>query len=493
MPWTAADADKHMKGLTAKQKRVWARVANSTLSACEEAGKEDCEASAMKQAMAAAKRVTEAVARGIAEDKACTQILLIEAETLLYQGESLEATQSLVRQAIRDKLGMADDDYGLWVRDLYGSDQAIYEYDGKCWQITYSIVTTDGSRQATLGEPKEVQVAYVPVGESRAAELSIEYVPLLEKVVRDDGSFPIKLIAPGKGSSGFYSPEVLERDAGVFKAGLHMYTDHPTESEANERPERSVRDLAATLTTDAKWDKDGPDGPGVYAEAKAIDAYKPFIEELAPYIGLSIRASGEVAWGEAEGQQGPIVKRIAAAESVDLVTKPGAGGKFLPLYESARKRLQERQAPKEEEMDQKAIDELKESHAKLAKTIEDQATELAREREARVLREARELAVVRLAETDLPDITRERLAPQLAAKVPLKEGAIDREAYDKAIDEAAKAEAEYLTKIGGGRVTGLGSSEPANVDEAALDKELDGAFASLGLSEAERKVAVAGR
>jgi hypothetical protein len=50
MPWTAADADKHSKGLSAKQKRQWAHVANAALKRCQDAGKDDCEGSAIRQA-----------------------------------------------------------------------------------------------------------------------------------------------------------------------------------------------------------------------------------------------------------------------------------------------------------------------------------------------------------------------------------------------------------------------------------------------------------
>lgn len=31
MPWTAADADKHIKGLSANQKKGWAKIANAAL------------------------------------------------------------------------------------------------------------------------------------------------------------------------------------------------------------------------------------------------------------------------------------------------------------------------------------------------------------------------------------------------------------------------------------------------------------------------------
>lgn len=144
-------------------------------------------------------------------------------------------------------------------------------------------------------------------------------------------------------------------------------------------------------------------------------------------------------------------------------------------------------------MDEKKLNELREAQEKTARELEETKAELARRRDADTLREAREIAAARLRSTDLPDFVQERVVGEVAAKVPVKEGAIDSAAYETAIDEAAKREAEYLGKAGVGAITGMGPSGPADVDEAAADKALDDAFSRMGLSESERKIAVAGR
>jgi hypothetical protein len=54
MPWTPADADKHVKGLTPHGKEVWASVANRALMDCKG---DDCEAKAIRIANAQAQRV----------------------------------------------------------------------------------------------------------------------------------------------------------------------------------------------------------------------------------------------------------------------------------------------------------------------------------------------------------------------------------------------------------------------------------------------------
>ena len=52
MPWTKDDALKHKKGLTDKQQKQWAKVANAALKACMADGKDEasCAASAIRQA-----------------------------------------------------------------------------------------------------------------------------------------------------------------------------------------------------------------------------------------------------------------------------------------------------------------------------------------------------------------------------------------------------------------------------------------------------------
>lgn len=150
----------------------------------------------------------------------------------------------------------------------------------------------------------------------------------------------IQLIDPGWGSSGFYSPEVLELAAQerVFPAGTHMYLDHPTATENEERPERSVKDLAAVLASDATWS-----GAGLVAEVTVFAPYREAIKEMGSSIGVSIRASAMVSDGEAEGRRGRLIERLipAPTNSVDWVTHAGRGGKVLEVLESARAKAEE--------------------------------------------------------------------------------------------------------------------------------------------------------
>lgn len=150
-----------------------------------------------------------------------------------------------------------------------------------------------------------------------------------------DGSLLIQVITPGWGSSGYYSAGVLEAagKAKVWPAGTHMYFDHPSASEADDRPERSVKDLAATLSEDARWD-----GKRLIARAEPVGLGKSVLadEAFRKAIACSVRAAADITVGEAEGRKGAIVQEIfpSTFNSVDFVTHAGRGGMIL---EAARK------------------------------------------------------------------------------------------------------------------------------------------------------------
>lgn len=146
----------------------------------------------------------------------------------------------------------------------------------------------------------------------------------------------ITIITAGWGSSGYYSRDLLE-SAGpkVFPVGTQMFLDHPTRTEEADRPERSVRDLAARISSTPRMV-----GDALVAEAQIFTMWRTVIDELAADIGVSIRAAGETEFGEAEGRQGPIVTSLTEGLSVDFVTRAGRGGKVGQMIESAREALQ---------------------------------------------------------------------------------------------------------------------------------------------------------
>ncbi|QCX75489.1 hypothetical protein C9F11_09000 [Streptomyces sp. YIM 121038] len=137
-----------------------------------------------------------------------------------------------------------------------------------------------------------------------------------------------------QGASGYYPAEVLRRDGPTaFPAGTHVYSDHPTPDEDSERPERSVKDLIGYLVDAARFEESA-DGRGLFARIQFIPEFRTRLATLAPVIGLSIRAAGEVE--EAPSGRRTITS-ITQGLSADVVTRACAGGRLVTMTESAVK------------------------------------------------------------------------------------------------------------------------------------------------------------
>jgi hypothetical protein len=476
--------------------------------------------------------------------------ILGEAAAILMQDDSYAGTMCLVQDALNaiypssTPMGYYDDDWG-WcgnrpmIVDLY-DDVVIYRYHRQLWRCDFSIDDSSGEDVVTLGEPSPVEAAYVPDVPTRAAlgealmrggaragcflstdllarlveapvpadpptvveashEVAIEgdLVPLVEKAVRKDGTLDVKVIQPGWGSSGYYPADILKRDGPkVFTNGMQMFWNHQTAQEAAARPEGDLRDLAAVLTSDVEWRQQGPSGPGLYATARALGEYGSAIESLAPHIGVSIRAFGKAKPGEAEGKSGQIIEELTAGQSVDFVTQAGAGGEILQLFEAARGRTASPTTGGQTVDDEQAR-ALREANAAHERRIQEMEQTIARQQEAILLRDAREHLTGVLRSIDMPDVTRSRLGESLIGKAPIKDGALDRPAYETLIRETVKGELAYLgqaTGLGDGRIRGMGAAaDPAGDPKAATDALAESLGRLGNLSAEHAQVAANGR
>ena len=333
--------------------------------------------------------------------------------------------------------------------------------------------------------------------EAAVVDLTGDVVALREGAVGQDGSALLKLIAPGWGSCGYYPAAVLERDGpSIFPKGTKNFWNHQTEAEEAARPEGDLRDLASVLTEDAHFEKNGPDGAGLYARANVFEHFRQPVDQLAKHIGMSIRASGKAREGEAEGKKGRIIEKLERGHSVDYVTTPGAGGKVLQLFEAARGRQQSTET-EGDDMD------VKEALAKIRKTNERLA-----------LREAKDHAADKIGSERLNEATKRRLIERVILMAPLTEdGELDTKKFDEIIAREVKEEAVYLAQLTGGRVVqGMGSGaavsesgEPLTkkerkrlrkMREAADDDFADGmkeVGRTLGLGKEGRKLFAVGR
>jgi hypothetical protein len=325
-----------------------------------------------------------------------------------------------------------------------------------------------------------------------AAIFEGDIVDLIEKAVAADDTINVKIISPGWGASGFYPAEVLKRDgAKAFPKGTLMHLDHPTAEESKQRPERSVKDLAAALSEDPVYQENHPQGPGLYGKAAVIPGYRKFIDAAAPFIGVSIRSYGKSEEGEAEGKKGVIIKELVhhpVHNTVDFVTKAGRGGQVLALMESYRPSGDPAGTNQEPDVTQEAAtmtdEEIKKLQADLAAS-EAEIVKIKAEnevlkddnrvlREAQVLVEAGKIVAAELAKVDLPQISKDRLQETLVKAAKLTgEGKLDATALTESIATTVASESDYVTKlhgVGSGEVRDMGRSTPE------LDKKLEESY-----------------
>ncbi|ALV44705.1 hypothetical protein MB46_03440 [Arthrobacter alpinus] len=137
-----------------------------------------------------------------------------------------------------------------------------------------------------------------------------------------NGRMSLRIINEGVGSSGTYPAAVLQQAAQdkIFHKGLHLYVNHPSQTEDYDRPERSVKDLAGVLETDAVF-RNG----ALYAEATVFPQWKDQLAAMADHIGVSIRATAD--------KVGDTITQFYRAESVDFVTRAGRGGAIMSINE----------------------------------------------------------------------------------------------------------------------------------------------------------------
>lgn len=278
----------------------------------------------------------------------------------------------------------------------------------------------------------------------------------------------VKVIESGWGSSGYYPATVLqEYGPKVFKKGTKVFMNHPSTSEASDRPERDVHQLAGKLASDAVFSENG-----LVADIEFYSHYAPIIKEMAEDVGLSIHAFGEANVGEAEGRTGPIIESLVAdpLTSVDVVTVAGAGGKFLTLLESYTKKEEEAIEASESESEgnesmitkeefEAAIDDLKSTLVEALTPLRESISVLVEaatpaEGEETPVEETPEVVeeainpvdvAMKFNESGLPTLALQRIAESLKAESNTKsvdELIVDEKAYVVAVAESNTAPAD---------------------------------------------------
>jgi hypothetical protein len=187
-----------------------------------------------------------------------------------------------------------------------------------------------------------------PLNRRRQPVATLESAGTLERVevveagtarAAKGATMTIDIIRSGWNNPGtrYYPAAVLERDVPlIYGPSTQMFIDHPTATQRDDQPERSLQTLAAVFTG-TPYPVQEADGRVVMrVEARVYSRWQDFLSEAQNDIGVSINGGGDAAYGEREGRSGMILETLTYGQSVDFVTKPGAGGRIIALLEADR-------------------------------------------------------------------------------------------------------------------------------------------------------------
>ncbi len=185
-------------------------------------------------------------------------------------------------------------------------------------------------------------------GVREAAPIAIREagVGLTEALAGAEGApprdFRVVLVREGLAKSGRYYTRRAVEDVAAAASGLRAFANHPTPEEDRQRPVRSVRDLVGVYRDAGVQEAEG--------KAQAFATFHVFehaawLASLAresldvggEVVGLSLDGLAVVKAGEPAGvgRRVPVVESMTELKSVDVVTRPSAGGGFLSVQEAA--------------------------------------------------------------------------------------------------------------------------------------------------------------
>jgi hypothetical protein len=264
---------------------------------------------------------------------------------------SLHDYANRVEDAFRSAFGRRSADgyiEGPWSRDVFKDDPdlgnaIVVRDDGKMYAVNYT-EDKDGFSFDDKGQWQEVVLTYKKISEGiaeveLAESASGHAVALAEADTSADAGprapllMDVALIKPGFGNKKdkhYYKRNVLKRDAHVFE-GVKMYTTDHRPDEKSVRTEVAVikqcpvafADDGAPIAQVAVHDGDFAEQARNRQKLGTLDS-----------LECSILAMGTTKKGEIDGEEVNIVEAITSAQSVDWVTKAGAGGHAVALAES---------------------------------------------------------------------------------------------------------------------------------------------------------------
>ena len=387
-----------------------------------------------------------------------------EIETLarMAQELSLDRIRDLIYEALRARFPGGDNGPYTYVREVYPS-YLVYELDAKYYRLSWSIL--DGAVQ--LGaDPAEVDKQWVDIRSAQAeSDEGVEMTMRLGAAKDPEGSaWDVTICQAGHTLNGWYIPDEALRaaaDGSLFEnVDVNLYE---LPQGASHVPD-PLFDLKSLLVKNKVGWIDGVKhaaGVGLQGVLHFLDTAKWLGKNLMTAMkdgkavyGLSydcpVRAKKDVIDGK------PVfrVLKFVAADSVDIVTRPAAGGKFNRAVASMPAHNQE------DQMKKKLFEIIKEKRPDLlvGKDL-DKLSDAEVETLARMAMEPTasggapdaltvtkdDLALLRcemalkdrLAGSDLPDLAKDRIRGIFAGKV-----------FETAdLDRAVADEKDYLAKM----------------------------------------------
>ncbi len=348
----------NVRKLPEAKRAEWVKVWNSAFERCkEEGGSEECEAAAFAQAngvVIAAESAAEALAEAATLKARCQALARDMAAILADKAlpaavrKELEDVRSALRRTWAD-LGAdgtedeeeeeAEPGPGPGVDPMPLMEAQIAKFQQDIAQVLDWVKAQMQKGAAEAVTAPEPAAPMTEAGVSEALGESAEGIELLsEGSAPSDGQGPltlrVKLIEPGFGNKrdGHYYPAaILKRDAQIF-AGAKMYeTDHDPKEKSTRTWVSTVRRIVGFSDSGAPIAEVVVHDPGFAQRVRNLAK-----EQMLDKMACSILATGNVKPGQVEGRAARIVEAITDAQSVDWVTRAGAGGQALAIMSEAQ-------------------------------------------------------------------------------------------------------------------------------------------------------------
>lgn len=291
----------------------------------------------------------------------------------------------------------------------------------------------------------------------------LEAASLVSESSAEDGTWEVRLISEGQGSSGIYTRELLENHHKALDDSL-SFRNHPTGWDGPQS--RDFTMIAGQVVGETWLAEDERGLLAVHGKYLPDPEYRDKIERYKDKLGLSIYIEGSGY----ENDNGDFVVDWLNPQdpykSIDVVIAPGARGKFMESMKQVYSTTVEKENPgarqvnenKETGMEKEILEQLKAVNEALTKLATDKVATEAAEAQVEADQtavtsavEAYDAAVKLIDEADLLDVQVEAL--RKAAKEGKDIEPLIAEA--KAVKEAAEKSVKESQGSGsGGRILG---------------------------------------